>query len=318
LETYAAEISETLQKYGSCLLPGIGRLELVRLPAERSFQDNMLHPPAFTIVLTAPSAGDPQPSVIDQIALSKATAREQAEKEWQKTLQNIREKLSTGSSVPLEGLGWLNLGENGGISFVASFPSALFYPSVPLRPHHEPGQSLPEAQQPAEALESFSDTPGIKDTARESLDLKAQSRARWWIAGSIAILLLIGWFTYVGTKVRERKKDTLSEILNQKPADQGEKLDSMKQSIDSMRAAHKLANDSVRYKIIIASYDSKEKAEHQYRKLRGWGHPVELLTKDSSYELAWPFNSLPGDTTVNMVKMMNLYGKNIHIEYDNP
>lgn len=316
METYAAPISETLQKYGSCVLPGIGRLELSALPAERSFQDNTLHPPTFKIILTG---GGPGPSVVDQIALDEGLDHREAEKRWQNAVAEIRAKLSTGSSVVLNGLGWLNLAENGGITFVSSLPPSLFYDSVPLKPPHEavaPARELTGESEPLTPV-VVSEQPPLS-VPEEPMDTREASRARWWIAGSIAVLLVIGWFTYMGTKVRERKKDSLSEILNEKQADQGERLDSMKQSIDSMRTAHRLGRDSIHYKIIIASYDNKEKAEHQYRRMKQWGHPVELIIKkDSTYELAWPFTSRPSDTTVNMVKMMNLYGKNIHIEYDN-
>lgn len=315
METHAAEISETLQKYGSCVLPGIGRLELVQRSAERSFPDSKLLPPSFHIILTI-APPDSGPSVTDQIAGKKNITPLEAEKEWQNTLQTIREKLSTGSSVPLEGLGWLNLNEKGEIAFVSSLPTSLLYASVPLKPQHEPGRAETEPRQHAAEAAPFNTQ--ADDPEANLSRLKTRAGPRWWITGSILILIAIGWFTYKGTKTREKKKVTVKEILNQPPKDEGVKLDSMKQSIDSMRKVRNLSNDSIRYKIIIASYENKDQAENQYKKLRGWGHPVELLQKNSVYELAWPFTSLPIDTTVNLLKMTNLYGKKVRIEYNNP
>lgn len=320
METHVAEISETLQKYGFCVLPGIGKLELIQLPAERLFQENRLNPPAFNLVLTShdPNNELPIPSVADQIALSYSLTREEAETKWQNTLQNIKDKLSTGSSVVLHGLGWLNLGEENEILFVSSLPHSLLYTPVSLKPVHD--QEPKPDQVPPSHIETTPVKPAEANIMeREPLDLRVQSRARWWIVGSIAVLIVIGWFTYEGTRIRERKKDSISGLINQhETKENAELMDTIDQAIDSAHKALELTDDSIHYLIVIATYDNKEKAEHQYNKMRAWGHPVELIHHDNNYELGWPFTSLPADTTVNMVKMMNLYGKNIRIEYVNP
>lgn len=322
METYASEINETIQKHGRCILPGIGLLEIIYHPAERSSRDNTLDPPSFEITLSpAYNREERIGSIINQIAVTHALTKEEAAKRWESAFNAIKEKLSTGSSVPLEGLGWFNLNEEGRISFVSSVQTSLFYSSVPLKPSHEAIQN--ETEHTSSAAQANIPAVSVQESVSEEDKIipltHKQSRARWWIIGSIVALLIIGWFTYQGTKMRREKKATIKEIITQTPKENPTVLlDSMKQSIDSMEAVRKKANDSIHYKIIFATYDNKNKAEHQFHKLKGWGHPVELIIKDSThYELAWPYTSLPIDTIVNLVKMMKLYGENVHIEYNN-
>lgn len=318
METYAAEINEALQKYGRCILPGIGLLEVIYHQAERSFNDNTLQPPAFKLILShGYNQKDKTGSVIDEIILSHSFTEEEALKEWEITRDAIKEKLSTGSSVPLEGLGWFSLDEEGNITLVSALKTSLFYQPVYLKSPQDPTPVAAKDSTSSAESDIVSELPP-KEEKTFSFHTR-QSKARWWIIGSILALIIISWFTYQGTKVRRREKATIKEILTQKPkGDPTVRLDSIKQTIDSMETARKIANDSINYKIIFATYDNRRKAEHQFHKMRGWGHPVELITKDSThYELAWPFTSLPIDTVVNLVKMMKLYGKDVHIEYDN-
>ena len=131
METYATEINEALQKYGRCLLPGIGLLEVIYHPAERSFRDNTLQPPTFELILSHDyNQKDKTSSVIGELALSHSFTEEEATHNWENTRDAIKEKLSTGSSVPLEGLGWFNLDEEGHITFASSLKTSLFYQSV--------------------------------------------------------------------------------------------------------------------------------------------------------------------------------------------
>lgn len=318
METYAAEINEALQKYGRCILPGIGLLEVIYHQAERSFNDNTLQPPAFKLILShGYNQKDKTGSVIDEIILSHSFTEEEALKEWEITRDAIKEKLSTGSSVPLEGLGWFSLDEEGNITLVSALKTSLFYQPVYLKSPQDPTPVASKDSTSSAESDIVSELPP-KEEKTFSFHTR-QSKARWWIIGSILALIIISWFTYQGTKVRRREKATIKEILTQKPkGDPTVRLDSIKQTIDSMETARKIANDSINYKIIFATYDNRRKAEHQFHKMRGWGHPVKLITKDSThYELAWPFTSLPIDTVVNLVKMMKLYGKDVHIEYDN-
>jgi hypothetical protein len=307
------------------LLPDIGLLHLIRNVAKRSYQENKLYPPSFAVALNPLDRPDPSLySVVSQIAFSQGVPVEEAEKKWAEAARAIREKLSTGSSVELTGLGYLNLNEKGRISFTP------FHHPLPLYEAAEGGHEKPApaaAEEPAEtavpvaapAEEIEAAAVGGPAAAAFEEPRPRPSRARWWIAGSIVVLLLTGWFTYRGTLMRKEKATAIRHIIRKEKTTKGiAAIDSMKLRADSDSVARETAADidSLHYDIIFAVYQSRERAEHQFRKMRGWGHPVVLITKDSSlYELGLPFTSLAADTAVNLEKMKALYGDRVHIEY---
>jgi hypothetical protein len=307
------------------LLPDIGLLHLIRNVAKRSYQENKLYPPSFAVRLNPLDRPDPSLySVVRQIAFSHSVPAEEAEKRWSETAMAIREKLSTGSSVELPGLGYLNLNEKGRISFTASHQGLPLYEAVegghekPAPAAEQPASETP-VPVPASAEEIEASTVGGPAAAAFQEPRPRPSRARWWIAGSIVVLLLTGWFTYRGTLLRKEKATTIRHIIRKEKTTKGiAAIDSMKLRADSDSVARQVARDldSLHYDIIFAIYQSRDRAEHQFRKMRGWGHPVVLITKDSSlYELGLPFTSLAADTGANLEKMKTLYGDRVHIEY---
>lgn len=320
-------MSDTLQLQGQCFLPGIGLLHIVRSPAEKSYQKNQLNPPSYEIVLdSSHRGGRPEISVEQRIADGHGITLEEAQKAWKETADQIREKLSTGSSVELEGLGLLNIGEEGTISFVGTHIPSPVYDTIsldsikrltgkpaavrtPLTPDGETGE-----QSSGEVLPSESGDAPLPDSVSAR-----QPKPRWWIIGSIIVLILVGWFTYRGTMQRRKHATHIAKILHKADAPESKQLpltDSLALLSDTV-ATHLTGNDSIHYFIVIAEYKDQDRALRQYRKMRNWGHPVELRTLDSlTYKLAFPVTSLPGDTTIQLVNMMKLYGEKTHIEYN--
>ena len=322
MQTYSQEINDALQQYGHCLLPDIGLLYIIRSPAERSYRDNKLYPPSFHISLDpGTQSGRSSFSIVRQIAHAHSLSPEEAEKAWTETAAAIKKKLSTGSSVELTGLGWLNLNEEGQPSFTEARFTPIYEP-LPTDFIPKPPKAVAA---PAVLPDEQNEDPAEILPAESNLTIPSDEKAwrsinpRWWIAGSIIALLLVGWFTYKGTIQRREKASALREILNEERLSrQTATADSLALlSADSAGKHQPAENDSIHYKIIIAVYNNKSRALHQFNKMRNWGHPVVLDTQDSvTYKLAMPFTSIAADTTVNLVNMMKLYGNKVHIEYD--
>lgn len=330
MQTFSNDISDTLQLQGQCFLPGIGLLHIVRSPAEKSYQENQLNPPSYEIVLDPSIRGGlPASSIERRIADVHGIPIEEATKRWEETAAEIREKLSTGSSVALEGLGFLNIGEEGNISFVGTHVPSPIYTSLSLASLKEmagraaaPKPTDPETQQPETAQGDVTDNPASwepVDGPAEDMEPGRQPKPRWWIIGSIVVLILVGWFTYRGTMQRRKRATNISRILQKQHVPASQRLavrDSLALKSDSIGNAP-AGDDSIHYFIVIATYKNEDRALRQYKKMRNWGHPVELRTTDSlTYKLAFHVTSLPVDTTVNLVNMMKLYGEKTHIEYD--
>lgn len=315
-------------------MPEIGLLRLVRTPAEKSYQENRLGPPGLKIILEAshrPTKADYP--IEEQIARSQGIPIDEAREAWTRTAELIREKLSTGSSVSLSGLGILNIGDEGQISFADTHvPTSLYEPlsveslkkTATKQPEASKGQ-LPIAEAPSsdtEAMSPEAEPVPSWEAIREEEGRKRpdrQPRSRWWIAGSIVALLLVAWFTYKGTMQRRQRRSKIEHILTKENTPSARDLSDMdsEQLKSDTLSQHPAASDSIHYDIVFASYNNKDRALHQYRKMRNWGHPVVLYTQDSIiYKLAMPFTSLPDDTTVNLVNMMKLYGGKTYIEYN--
>ncbi|MGH2644057.1 MAG: hypothetical protein ACRDE2_08920 [Chitinophagaceae bacterium] len=322
METYSSDMNDALQQYGHCLLPDIGLLYITRNPAFRSYQDHKIYPPAYEISLL-PLTGkeDKFYSITQQISFSHSLAEEEAVSQWQATSITIRTKLSTGSSFELLGIGLLNLDNDRQITLDAANSFWSVYQPVPFG--EIKSFSLPKP-------ESNIEPPAVTDSPKREKDQQEKSippvinkrekrrreMASWWIAATIIALLLVGWLTYKGTLKRNEKMKSLNSIISGARTKRMAKRDSLKLSEDSVAQENAMRHDSIHYTIVFAVYNNKEKAMHQYHKMKGWGHPVVLLSKDTStYELGMPFTTLPEDTTVSLVSMMKLYGDKVHIEY---
>ncbi|TAN19441.1 MAG: hypothetical protein EPN37_03330 [Chitinophagaceae bacterium] len=326
METYSQDISNALQQHGQCVLPNIGLLYIVRNPASRSYQDNKIYPPASEISLIPLSEQDHTYryySIIRQIAFSHSLSEEEAELKWNEAASAIRKKLSTGSSVELPGIGLLNLDNDREITLDAeqSFTSSIYQPVSLDEIKSFSLQKSESVTAPAETIDApVNEQVQPPENILPPLQKKKRHRemASWWITGTIMTLLLVGWLTYKGTLKRNKITEAVKNIIARDTTNQTAKKDSMKLKEDTVAQENVIQRDSIHYTIVFAIYNNKEKAMHQYHKIKGWGHPVVLLTKDSStYELGRPFTTLPPDTTVSLVSMMKLYGDKVHIEYDN-
>lgn len=330
MQTFSSDISDALQLQGRCFLPGIGLLHIVRSPAERSYQENQLNPPSYEIVLD-PSyrGGKGEYSIAGRIAAVHNLPPEEASRKWEEVARLMREKLAAGASVELEGLGLLSLGEEGTISFVGTHVPTPVYKPLSLDALKGLTRKPPLSAVPAasaamtEIPEAAAADPAPWNQPETPADMAApgrQPRPRWWIIGSLIILIVVGWFTYRGTMQRKKQASHIAKILdkeNTQPARTLSTRDSLALLPDTAGALASRGSDSIRYFIVIAEYTNENKALHQYKKMRNWGHAVELRTNDSvTFKLAYAVTSVPADTTVNLVKMMKIYGEKTHIEYE--
>jgi hypothetical protein len=316
-------MNDALQQYGHCLLPDVGLLFIIRNPSSRSYQDNKIHPPVYEISLIPLSGKDDKfYSIIQQIAFSHSLPEEEAALKWSEAASAIREKLSTGSSVELPGIGLLNLDNDRRITLDEERSPISVYGPVSL--DEIKSFSIPKAESTTEASPS-KDSPQMEEQPEKDISPTIHKRnkrrremASWWIAATIIALLVVGWLTYKGTIKRNEKVAVIKSIIAKDTTKYLAKSDSLNLSKDSVLQENSMRRpDSIHYTIIFGVYDNKEKAMHQYHKMKDWGHPVVLLAKGvSTYELGMPFITLPSDTTVSLVSMMKLYGDKVHIEYD--
>lgn len=322
METYAQDMNNALQKYGHCLLPNVGVLYFTAKPAYRSYQDNQVYPPSKEVsLLPLSNQSNKFYSIISEIAFSNSLSTEEATRQWEITLTSIKEKLSTGSSISLPGIGLLNLDDDNQITLSTEQTSFSVYQPVPTdiiksfsisKSANPPEQPSSENINQAESKQSF---PRFLNPGKKSK--RKREMAIWWITLTIVALLAVGWLAYWGTMKRKEKEKTFKQIIAKDTSSHPAKLDSIALKEDSVNQKNLTLKDSIHYTVVFAVFDNQEKALRQFHKMKGWGHPVVLINKGPKiYELGMPFTTLPSDTTVSLVSMMKLYGEKVHIEYD--
>lgn len=314
-------MNNALQKYGHCLLPNVGLLYITTKPAYRSYPDNKVYPPSKEIsLLPVSDQGNKFYSIIREIAFSGSLSPEDATQKWEETHQAIKEKLSSGSSIELRGIGLLSLDEDHQITLSPEQSPFTTYQPVSqdlIKSFLPPGKTVTSENIVTEDT-GLQDPPELQPALVPAPKTgRKREMAVWWITITIIALLAVGWFVYWGTMKRNKKENIFSQIITKDDTAHPAKADSLKLKTDSVAQQIAHENDSIHYTVVFAVYDNQEKALRQFHKMRDWGHPVVLIRKDSvQYELGIPFTTLSADTTVSLVSIMKLYGNRVHIEYD--
>ena len=306
---YLDDIHDLLQRQGRCLLPHIGLLALERWPAR--LEGQRLLPPGSRAVLRPARPEDEACSLVKVIAERQHLDAAAAAARWEGLAGDILQKLAVGASIPIAGVGWLNINEDGS-------------------PRLDTGNEFPTLYAPLAAQLSEPETPPSGGEAAVApapdpvpeLFLPRRGAAWWakygaatWVSVIVLALGVVIWFTYRGLGARQRRQAAMEEMV-EKSKEPNQTIDSLQQAIDSSASQ---GPDTIAYTIVIGVYHDQVKAARQYNKMKHWGHPVVLLEKASGvFELGIPFRSLPADTTENLEKMRQTYGRQVFLDPSAP
>ncbi len=293
-------IAERLRRKGSVVLPGIGKLSLICVPAQWDPAAGKITPPRQDIRFerTKDTADN---SFNQYVAQKLHITIEEAAAQWNKFLHRLQQE--DGSPIDIPGIGSIKREPAEGWAFT---------PLQPVFADWEPVSAALVRHETAKAAVIPPVTPaGMPETVRNNRP--------WWRIGIAAagVVVLVILFLVILHRLTKREaavnpqKDNSSNTIVSGTADSAAKAPPYQPPPPTA------VNDSLHYNIVFATYTSVDRAEKQWKKLQNWGHHIILLRNDtgSLFRLAVPFVSLPADTAAMLDEVRKDYGHNVYIVY---
>lgn len=252
-----------LLKNRFCYIPGMGNLEIKKIPA--TYDGNVLNPPVYDIFITPSGAIDD--SLANFIATNEKISIANASNAIRNFATESKAALQRGTTIVIPSIGHF-VDINGKIQFItdANFkftPTPL--PVVKQAPHTIQEEKPEPDQQP---LYSGAVT---------------HRRANWGKIIMIAIIAgaVIGAVIAGINFVSKRPSNTPPEATTATPVTTVEPLtDSATMAEPAAQPAETAAPGQL--KVILNTYNTKEKAQSRQSKLTSFGNTVEMIEKDSN------------------------------------
>lgn len=300
MSTPLSHITDRLRRKGSVVLPGIGKLSLIYLPAQWDPAAGKITPPRQDIRFE--KTKDTADNSFNQYVAQKLHITiEEAAGQWNKFLHRLQQE--DGSPIDIPEIGSIKREPATGWVFTPLQPGFATW---------EPVTAALVSHETAKAAVIPPVTPvGMPETI--------QNNRPWWRIGIAAagVIVLVILFLVILHRLTKREtmlkpqKDTISNTIVAGTADSAAKTPPY-QPPPAIAAS-----DSLHYNIVFATYTSVDRAEKQWRKLQNWGHHIVLLRNDTAaiFRLAVPFVSLPADTAAMLDEVKKDYGRNVYIVY---
>ncbi|MGX5817292.1 HU domain-containing protein [Chitinophaga lutea] len=299
-------ITEVLFKQQACSVPQVGTFTIQHIPAHYSVVDQVLTPPRRQINFETRWEDDG--SFLHWISQRENLVEAVARIKMDKYLQDFRETLQTGQPVDLPGIGNLRLDPFGQVLFTPQEQPDAWRP-ISVQPVLRP-EVAPKVLQ--------GNTEVVNQEVVEHMTVvpdsyESQGRFRWWWVALPLIVIAAGlsWFLlkehFAGYSLVEEKPEPVAPAPPPPPAP----------DTTTAVAAVPPVSDSILYYVVFQEFKARKDAEKMYNTHQKWDHPEVVLYagKDSVYNLAVAFRTLPADTTMAKDSVRNKYKAKVWIEY---
>ncbi len=297
-----------LLKNNFCYIHGLGNLELKKKPA--SYNGDALLPPSYDVLLSP--SGSIDDNLANFVASNEQISISKASNALRDFSTQARADLSAGRVVAIPAIG--NFYEDEGKIRFASDPNLKYTPpSISVTKVHKAVDPLPNLPVSVKSETNPGGKPYIPvhtPSEEEGDDERAALNWPRIILVAVVLLALAAIVTFAVKKFRGGE-DTLQPVLPTKenvvaPA-QG-----VVPAVDSSAATanpHVLyKGDEISFKAVLESYSDRKKAQKKVDMMRGWGHPVELLTEDTGkYFIVMPVICFTRDTAKYLDSLSKLY-----------
>jgi hypothetical protein len=168
-------------------LPGIGTFAVEKKPASLEFADKLVHPPAFSIVLS-PDHYKPSKNFFYWLGTRLGISERDAVIRFNDFLFDLRNQLSAGSKLQWSGVGTISKGAEGAIRLEAACKDHTPASPVPavmvLRHNAEHTVLVGEQERTSGGGKVITNDPAVS------------RKSRWWIAALIAGAASVIFITY--------------------------------------------------------------------------------------------------------------------------
>ena len=302
-----------LLKNNKCYVHGLGTFEIKRKPAK--YDGESLHASSHEIILT--TGGNVDESLANFIATNEQISISKATKSLKDFSDGVKVAVGKGEQVAIPSLG--KIAQENGKTFFITAPQLSFTPPAIKAPKSAPSVSnhIPMAA-PAPAMEP--QAPIAQEPYSYEIPDDDGRKLNWGrIIITILILALLAAGTYFVWKKYLNKENSTTVTPPEMPQDMtvdssmntatDNVIDTTISTIDSNTAVTQPTVDStnvapvtnkattVSMKVVLNTYDTRDRANKRYKQLTSYGNKVEIIKEDSNYfHVAMPVTAPATDT----------------------
>lgn len=280
-----------LLKYEFCYLPGIGNLEIKRKSAEYDSETHQLKPVAYELIYTQ-AIGSIDDQLANFIANNERISIAHAANAIRDFTTVSKRQMSEGQEITIPAIGKF-IEDNHNIRFIPDPGLQIEAKAIPFFKT----STRVEEQKQKPISEIYQQTAFKEPKGDEEIVLQ-QPQVNW---GKILMLCLIGaiviggaaflvWY-YMNTNKAKQGMDTPVEqtdtMLQQQDAASGTATN----DTASTSAAIPAGAPAVGNKVILNEYTDSFKAAKRLKQLQSYGHPVDIVQKDSLYYIVLPLTA---------------------------
>jgi nucleoid DNA-binding protein len=295
-----------LLKNNFCYIHGLGNLELKKKPA--SYNGDALIPPSYDVILSP--SGSIDDNLANFIASNEQISISKASNALRDFSTQARADLSAGRTVGVPAIGTFYEDE-GKIRF-ASDPNFKYAPpAISVTKVHKAIEQTPTLPVTTKTETSGSSRPYVPvHTPSEEEEDEERAGLNWprIILAAVVVLALAAIVTFAVKKYKGGE-DALQPVL---PTKENAAETVPVAPVDTNQATGnpsvQINGATISFKAIIESYSDMAKANKKVGLMRGWGHPVELLTEDTGkYFIVMPVTCSVADTAKILDSLSKIY-----------
>lgn len=283
-----------LLKTNYCYVPGLGNLEIKKLPASHDGQN--LKAPSYEVIVTP--GGSIDDSLANFIATNEQISISKAANALREFSTEAKADLNAGKDVIIPALGKFT-GQGGRVQFITD-PHMQYTP-----------RAIPTVKHVAAAnAENRPKTPAYSNPYIQSKQTNWGKIALFVAIPVILIIAVVAGMNYMNSKPAE----TVAVPMNEEPVIETplEPAATDTTITDSLTATAPAtmqnANGMLSFKLILKDYKTSAAAEKRVKQLTSFGNNVEVVMKDSStWYVVMPVTALAADTAHVIDSIRRMY-----------
>jgi nucleoid DNA-binding protein len=280
-----------LLKYEFCYLPGIGNLEIKRKPAAYDSSTHQLKPLAYELIYTQ-AIGSIDDQLANFIANNERVSIAHAANAIRDFTTVSKRQMSEGQEIIIPAIGKF-IEDNHNIRFIQDPGLEIAAKAIPFFKT----STRVEEQKQKPISEIYQQTSFKEPKGDEEIVLQ-QPQVNW---GKILMLCLIGaiviggaafliWYYMNTSKTATDTGAPVEQVDTMMPADTATPAVTAVNNTNTS-AAGPAGVTATGNKVILNEYTDSAKAARRLKQLQSYGHPVDLVQKDSLYYIVLPLTA---------------------------
>jgi hypothetical protein len=286
-----------LLKTNYCYIPGLGNLEIKKLPASHDGQN--LKAPSYEVIVTP--GGSIDDSLANFIATNEQISISKASNALREFSTEAKADLNAGKDVIIPALGKFT-GQSGRVQFITD-PHMQYTP-----------RAIPTVKHVAAAnAENRPKTPAYSNPNIQSKQTNWGKIALFIAIPVILIIAVVMGMNYMSSKPAETvavpmTEEAVVETPLEPAVTDSTAIDSNAVATETPASNVQMNNGMLSFKLILKDYKTNAAAEKRVSQLNSYGNNVEVVMKDSStWYVVMPVTALAADTAHVIDSIRRMY-----------